>query len=51
MNRDPKIINNFIDIATNGEEAIKKFKSLSLTENERYFLIITDISMPVKDGY
>ena len=36
---------------SNGQLAVDTFKRLSEKEDERYCLIITDISMPIKDGY
>ena len=51
MGREPTILNAFIDVATNGEEAVRMFKALSESESDMYCLVITDISMPIKDGY
>ncbi len=40
----------FINMATNGEEAVQAF-SMALDEQEPYDLLLMDIMMPVMDGH
>ena len=46
-----KGLGNLCDRAYNGLEAITKIKEAYNNRQHIYGLIITDISMPVKDGY
>jgi PleD family two-component response regulator len=44
-------LEGLIDTAMNGQEAVDAVKRLYLEEGSCYKLIITDLSMPIKDGY
>lgn len=46
-----KGLSKYVDRAYNGLEALKKVKSAYQNGNQVYGLIITDLSMPVMDGY
>ena len=50
MKKEETILEEFIDSATNGQQAIDKFKRMSQTEAQ-YILIFMDCDMPIKDGY
>ena len=47
---DEKFLDEYIDIASNGQQAVDQFLSTTDTEN-KYCLILMDCAMPVKDGY
>ena len=49
----PKNINNIIDIAKNGLEALTLVKQAHIENDDSYCygLIFMDLSMPVMDGY
>lgn len=46
-----KGLTRLIDRAYNGLEGLNKAKNALLTKSHSYSLVITDISMPVMDGY
>ena len=46
-----ELIEKLVDQASNGKEAINMVKSLYRDKGQLYGLIITDLSMPVLDGY
>ena len=46
-----EIIDKLVDQASNGKEAVSMVKSLYREKGQLYGLIITDLSMPVLDGY
>ena len=50
MNLDEALLDEFIDCASNGQEAVDMFDQVSQTKR-RYILIFMDCSMPFKDGY
>jgi len=45
------LIDKLVDQASNGQEAVDMVKSLHNTTGQIYGLIITDISMPVMNGF
>ena len=45
------LIEKLLDQASNGKEAVSMVKSLYQDKRQLYGLIITDLSMPVLDGY
>jgi len=47
----PGFITKILDKASNGEEAVEAYKKLYYTTGHVYALIITDLSMPVMDGF
>ena len=44
-------INDMIDVCKNGEEALKAIKDAYYSGKYQYALILTDISMPIMDGF
>ena len=46
-----ELIEKLVDQASNGKEAVNMVKSLYRDKGQLYGLIITDLSMPVLDGY
>ena len=40
-----------VDMATNGDAAVRKMKELGGSEDTRYDLILMDINMPIMNGY
>ena len=45
------LIDRLVDQASNGKEAVNMVKKLYQDKGQLYGLIITDLSMPVMDGY
>ena len=50
MGRDPDTLNDFIDTAIDGTEAVKKFCTQVENQNP-YVLVLMDCSMEPMDGY
>ena len=44
-------IENMIDVCKNGQEALKAIKDAYYSREYQYTLILTDISMPIMDGF
>ena len=42
---------DLVDVRKNGEEALKAIKDAYYSRKYQYALILTDISMPVMDGF
>ena len=50
LGHNPEILSDFMDTASEGTEAVNKFKAQSVSENP-YVLIFMDCSMEPMDGY
>ena len=48
---EPSKIDKIIDQANNGHEALKLVKNLHRNFHQQYVLVITDLQMPMLDGY
>ena len=48
---DSSPIENIIDVCKNGQEALKAIKDAFYSREYQYFLILTDLSMPIMDGF
>ena len=44
-------IENIVDVCKNGQEALKAIKDAFYSREYQYFLILTDLSMPIMDGF
>ena len=48
---DKETFNEFIDLASDGQEAIGYVNQSFLSIDQEYTLVITDCSMPIMNGY
>ena len=51
MDIDPRIMDDIIDSACNGKEALNRVQRLNQEDKGQYALIFMDCSMPIMDGY